>query len=423
MLSEAKSRLLCDVSPGTQMWKTFRKFWLPVMRTARLEAGGFPVKFTILCEHFVAFRARNGDIAVFNEKCPHRGCSLELAHPKDDSLTCFFHGWKFHVSGKCIETPNEADPGFPARVPLKSYPSKDAGGVLWVYFGEGEPPAFPDLIFTRLPAEHVYPRMAVCEFNWLTGLEAILDPSHVTLLHRDWVGAVPNQDAKPSPDIIKMSSNAAPTIEFEETDYGFRYAANRILPDGATYVRVSEFVAPSGVFIATTEPDRKFMIASIPIDNYRSIQWYFWYSPDRPMPDHVRAFARGGTDPDDDNFYNSLKGQPYWGQDRRAIRAGKSTSGFYDIMFEDFVAGEAQGAWPDRTKEFLGSADMAIMKARRYLLTHVPEAGEPTLGHRPGVNYAALQALAVTLPSGQDWKGAADVATKSRATKLAKENA
>jgi phenylpropionate dioxygenase-like ring-hydroxylating dioxygenase large terminal subunit len=418
MLTETKSRLLCDVSPGTPMGKAFRRFWLPVMRSERLEAGGFAVKFTVLCEDFVAFKARNGEVAVFDEKCPHRGCSLELAHARDDSLVCFFHGWKFHVSGKCVETPNEVDPAFPARVPLKSHPAREAGGVLWVYFGDDPPPPFPDLIFTTLPEDQVYPRMAICDFNWLTGLEAVLDPSHVTLLHRDWVGAVPNQDAKPSPDIITMSANAAPVIDFEETDYGFRYCANRTMPDGQTYVRVSEYVAPCGVFIATTEADRKFMIASVPIDNHRSIQWYFWYSPDRPMPAHVRAFARGGTDADDDNFYHSLKGLPFYGQDRRAIRAGKSTTGFYDIMFEDFVAGESQGAWPDRSKEFLGGADMAIMRARRYLLAHLPESGEPTLGHRPGVNYKALQALAVTVPGDADWKALADEATAARAARL-----
>ena len=156
------------------------------------------------------------------------------------------------------------------------------------------------------------------------------------------------------------------------------------------------------------------MILSVPIDNYRSMQWYIWYSLDGPMPDHVRAYARGGTDDDDDNFYQSLKGKPFYGQDRRAIRAGKSTSGFYDIMFEDFVAGEAQGAWPDRSKEFLGHADLAIMKARRYLLDQVPDDGEITWAHAPGVRFDSIQSVAVRVSGGADWRKVADAARSER---------
>jgi phenylpropionate dioxygenase-like ring-hydroxylating dioxygenase large terminal subunit len=419
MLSAAKAKLMCDVSPGEPMNKAFRRFWLPVMRGQRLKAGDFAVKFTILCENFVAFRAASGQVAVFNERCPHRGCSLEIAHPADDSLTCLFHGWKFHVSGKCILTPNEVDPKFPARVPLRSYPVREAGGVIWVYFGEGEPPTFPNYIFTCLPESQIYPRMAICEFNWLTGWEAILDPSHVTLLHRSWVGSAPNPNSRPSPDFNEMSQNTAPVLEFEDTDYGFRYAAIRALPDGRRYIRVSVCVEPSGVFIAGTQTERKVMIMSIPIDNLRSIQWYFWFSPEGPMEDHVRAFAVGATDPDDDNFYHRLKGKPFYGQDRDAVRAGKSFTGFNDIMFEDFVAGEAQGAIPDRAAEFLGHADMAIMRARRYLLDRLGGDTNKTLGHKPGINYPALQAHAVVAPADADWRALADAATAARAARLA----
>ncbi len=415
MLSHEKAQTLGDVSPGAPMWKAFRGFWLPVMRGARLKAGGFPVKFMVLSQSYVAFRGAGGAVAVFDERCPHRGCSLEMANARDDSLVCMFHGWKFHVSGRCIETPNEADPAFPDRVPLKCYPVREGGGMLWVYLGDGPPPRFPNLVFNELPEDRVYARMAVCDFNWLTGLEAILDPSHVALLHRDWVGSAPNPDALASPDIETMSRNLVPRIEFEETDYGFRYAAIRALPEGQQYVRVSECVAPSGVFIANTRPTRQLFIMSVPIDNLRSIQWYVWHSSDAPIPLEDRSYAIGATDLDDDNFYQSLKGRPFFGQDREAIRRGESFTGFHDIMIEDFVAGEAQGAWPDRTKEFLGGADMAIMRARRYLLSHVRPDEEPTLKHGDSVPYHAIQALAATVADNLDWRLLSDGAMAQRA--------
>ncbi len=423
MLSEANSRLLCDVTDGTAMSNAFRRFWMPVMRGPRLEAGGDPVKFMIAGRSYVAFRGANGEIAVFDERCPHRGCSLELAHARDDSLICIFHGWKFHVSGRCVETPNEPDPDFPGRVPLRGYPVREAGGAVWAYLGEGAAPQFPDLIFNRLSSDRVYSRMAICDYNWLSGLEAILDPSHVGLLHRNWLEQGPKQGY--SADINLMGRSLAPALDFEDTPYGFRYAALREMADGSTYMRVSECIMPNGVFIANSRATRRLFICSVPIDTYRSIQWYFWHSPDEPMPQVDRAYAVGGTDPDDDNMYQSLKGKPRWGQDRAAMRRGENFTGFYDIQFEDFVTGEAQGAWPDRRREFLGTADRAIMYARRYILDRLKSAGGDGDALAPAAecDYAAIQAVASTVPNGTDWREIVRDLTGERARRYGEADA
>jgi phenylpropionate dioxygenase-like ring-hydroxylating dioxygenase large terminal subunit len=343
-----------------------------------------------------------------------------LANNNDSSLTCIFHGWKFHVSGKCIETPNEPSPEFPKRVPLKAYPTREAGGALWVYFGAGNAPRFPDLIFNHLDDERLCTRAALCDYNWLTGLDAILDPTHVGLLHRNWVEQAPNQGF--SKDINMMGQKLSARIEVEQTDYGMRYAAIRDMPDGGTYIRVTEHIEPSGCFIANSRDTRKLFIMSVPIDNLRSIQWYFWHSPTATMPEEDRQYAIGATDLDDDNFYQTPKKQHLWGQDREAMIQGKSFTGFTDIMFEDFIAGEAQGAWPDRTKENLGTADLAIVKARQFLirkLQRLQGGEEGVFRHPENVRYYALQALATQVAENVDWRDAAARATDERAKQFA----
>jgi phthalate 4,5-dioxygenase len=419
MLSATNNDLLCNVSPGRPMHNAFKQVWLPVMRTDKLEAGGAPVKFMILSEDYVAFRAEDGRVGVFAEKCPHRGCSLALAQNKDCALTCIFHGWKFDVSGQCVETPNVQNPDFPAKVPLKYYPSREAGDALWVYFGEGETPQFPDLIFNRLKPEQILSRAAICHYNWLTGLEAILDPSHVGLLHQNWLNEAPNQGY--SADINLMGKSTPPALDIEPTGYGFRYSAIRTTPADTQYIRVTEHISPNGCFIANSKSTRKLFIISVPIDNEHSIQWYFWHNPLGPLTEEDRLYALGATDADHSNFYQTPKQKPSWGQDREAMKNGTSFTGFTDIMFEDFIAGESQGAIIDRTKEFPVPADKAIMWARRFMLDKLKrqEEGQADIfRHTNDFKYGALQSITAETDSNADWKQVTDQRTAARTKNL-----
>lgn len=292
---------------------------------------------------------------------------------------------------------------------------KEAGGAVWVYFGEGQAPELPDLIFNLLVDDQLCSRRAVCDYNWLTGLEAILDPSHLGILHSSWIQKAP--DSSSSVDLGAAGANLAPTLECEETDHGFRYVTLRSMGDGSSYIRVSEIVAPNGVFIATTDPGRKLFIMSVPIDNYTSMQWYFRHSPDGPMPESDRSWAIGRSDLDDNDFYQTPKTQPRWGQDREAMRRGESFTGFTDIMFEDFIVGESQGAWPDRTKEFLGTADKAIHFARQYLLERLKSDVPPL--PKPGTPLYHLQALAARIPGDEDWRRVTETEQAARAERYA----
>ncbi len=73
---------------------------------------------------------------------------------------------------------------FAESVPVRSHPTGEAGGLVWVYMGARDvPPRFPDYEFTHLPAEHLQQVRGVIRTNWLQGLEALLDSAHVGFLH------------------------------------------------------------------------------------------------------------------------------------------------------------------------------------------------------------------------------------------------
>ncbi|HLY65980.1 MAG TPA: Rieske 2Fe-2S domain-containing protein [Chloroflexota bacterium] len=72
----------------------------------------------------VAFRDDAGRLAVFREACPHVGtarASLAAGHNEGDGLRCRFHGWKFDVTGKCIDIPD-----LPKDVDFGRYPRASA---------------------------------------------------------------------------------------------------------------------------------------------------------------------------------------------------------------------------------------------------------------------------------------------------------
>jgi hypothetical protein len=74
--------------------------------------------------------------------------------------------------------------------------------------------------------------------------------------------------------------------------------------------------------------------------------------------------------------------------------------------YEDFTVQESMGPIVDRTKEFLGTCDVVIVRARRMLLQALKafeETGQvPFRG--PEVDFARIKAVSFTYPSDQDWK-------------------
>ena len=86
-MSASYNKLLTDVTPGAPMHRAFKKYWHPVMRANRLEADGAPIRFTLLCEKYVAFRV------TF---CVKLGCMSyrpRIPHPALVELCCGLYGF------------------------------------------------------------------------------------------------------------------------------------------------------------------------------------------------------------------------------------------------------------------------------------------------------------------------------------------
>src|SRR5919202_1628516 len=88
----------------------FRRYWLPALLSEEIpEPDCPPVQVRLLGEELVAFRDSQGRIGLLEEHCLHRGTSLYYGRNEACGLRCIYHGWKYDVRGRVLDTP--AEPG------------------------------------------------------------------------------------------------------------------------------------------------------------------------------------------------------------------------------------------------------------------------------------------------------------------------
>jgi len=407
MLTREQNEMLCKVGPGTPMGEFMRQFWVPAVRADALEADGAPVRVRLLGENFIAFRATDGRVGFFDEGCPHRCTSLALARNEDNALTCIFHGWKIDVSGKVVDVPSEPPERraeFAAKVRVRHYPVREAGGIVWVYLGKQEqPPKFYNFEFNNLPESHVLARRAIMHCNWFQGLEAVLDSSHLGILHSGWINTNRPQGTT---DLVLANAETGPKFEFAMKPYGFREGALRPQPDGNIYARIREVVFPFYSFIPGQPTNPRSMICAIPIDDEWNAQWYVRFDPHAPLSEAVREFTMRGTSGDPDNFCSDMGGwENMWHQDRQAMKEGHWTGIKRCVPYEDFIVEEAMYPIVDRTREYLGSSDSVIIRARRMLLeaARAFQNGAKPPWQEKEIDYSRIRSLAIKYSSDKHW--------------------
>src|SRR5256714_6511497 len=137
MLVKEQNDYVTQPGPGTPMGQFFRSYWLPALLAWELpDPDCPPVRVHILSEELIAFRDTQGRVGLLDEFCAHRRASLWFGRNEENGLRCTYHGWKYDVSGQCVDVPSApGESGFCGKVKLKSYPCVERGGAVWAYMG------------------------------------------------------------------------------------------------------------------------------------------------------------------------------------------------------------------------------------------------------------------------------------------------
>jgi len=285
MLTAAQNEQLTRVTGDAPMGRLMRNWaWIPFAVPTQLKPLDAPMKVRLLGTDYVAWRAPDGRVGFIAEACPHRRASMALARNEGCILRCIFHGWAIDVSGKVVEAPtHQPDPeAFAARVKVKHYPTHEAGDLVWVWLGEGEPPPFPALPFTEVPEGQVWISVTKSECNWLQGVEAALDSAHVGVLHASWVQQI-NERGNGGTAGQTVLAAKAPRYEVERTPWGLSAIALRDLPDGGAFMRVTQYVAPYIGIVPRAPYGNGSIFIAVPVDDENHLLFFGYFSQQRPV--------------------------------------------------------------------------------------------------------------------------------------------
>ncbi len=408
MLSAAENERLTRVTGDAPMGQMMRRYWVPACLSEEVaEPDGTPIRSTILGTPLVVFRDTEGRLGVLDERCPHRLASLALGRNEEGGIRCVYHGWKFDVTGGCMEMPTEP-PGyaFRDRMRTRSYPVREAGGLVWAYLGpaESEPP-FPDYDWTRLPKEQLAFIKMGERVNYLQAVEGSIDSSHSWFLHRDTIW-----DWKKRSEI---SSDLSPKLEAQDEPYGFRYAAIRkpnANPETEKYIRVTQFIVPFTSFIPRPLEREKpaHVQIFVPIDDTRTMFYGLFFSQNGAPVDEEQTRRTHHCVPGvdlDRNWFRIANVDNWFNQDREAMKNGSYT-GIKGFANQDMACQESMGPVVDRSQEHLGTSDVAIIRMRRRMLEAVRrfESGEPLLAHDPTIPFDRIKGDQAIIPTTEPWQ-------------------
>ena len=373
MLKAEQNELLTRTGPGSVMGDLIRRYWIPALLTEELpEPDCAPVRVKLLSERLIAFRDSGGKLGLIDEFCAHRGVSLWFGRNEECGLRCAYHGWKYDVSGQCVDIPSEPEEsGFRRKIRLRSYPLAERGGVLWAYMGppESKPP-LPEYEFATVPQEQTFISKRFQECNYLQAMEGGIDSSHVSFLHR---GAL-NKDPlfKGAKGNQYNLDDFQPKFEVVESAGGLLIGARRKAEDGNFYWRITQWLMPFFTAIPPRGDHPMHGHFWVPIDDETCWAWSYDYHPVRALSaSELQAMKDGhgvhvkyipGT-------YRPLQNKDNdYLIDRQAQKEGRSFSGVDGFSMQDASVQESMGPIQDRTRENLVTTDNGIIMARHLLM-------------------------------------------------------
>ncbi len=436
MLSKEDNELVCRVGPGTPMGNLMRQYWVPALMSSELpEPDCAPLRVRLLGEDLIAFRDSAGRVGLLASNCPHRGASLFFGRNEEAGLRCVYHGWKFDVTGQCVDMPSEpAESNFKDKIRASAYPCQERGGLVWTYMGpRAAPPPLPDLEPNMLGEESVV-SATQRECNWLQGLEGDIDTSHAAILHE---GVVPLEATIPGTFGYYNISDRAPHYKVVDTEYGTMYGAYKPAGEDQLYWRIAHFLLPFYTMTPTGVLGLKVIAnARVPLDDEHTMHYTISARLRGPAgvsgPNGASGPGGPGTGTPTVRTDRGLNGN--WGLmggagylpnttewlgrwrngankhndyllDREAQKNKDSYTGMVGISTQDQAITESMGPVYDRSQEHLGTSDAMIIKTRQRLISAARALHESGVVP-PGVDQPEIyraRSGGIILPKDADW--------------------
>lgn len=164
-------------------------FWYPValsgsVRGKRVSATAFAG------ERIALYRGVSGAVHALEDRCAHRQVPLSMGVVEGETLRCGYHAWVYRGDGRLSQIPYLSKGDGPPPRGVRSYPVREAYGLVFVFPGDAEKavvtplpdlPAFGSAKYKTM----TFSRAVRCHYSFMH--ENLLDMNH-QFLHRGILG-------------------------------------------------------------------------------------------------------------------------------------------------------------------------------------------------------------------------------------------
>lgn len=150
------------------------------------RVGSSPLPLRRFGMDLVFWRDAEGRAVCMLDRCPHRGVKLSLGKVVGGDLQCHYHGFTFDGAGACTSMPCEGAGARPPRgMCAVTFPTTEAHGLVWVWWGDDRAERPPAPWFDDIPSpDAAWARMASpWPQQWVRSIESNFDGSHFLFVH------------------------------------------------------------------------------------------------------------------------------------------------------------------------------------------------------------------------------------------------
>lgn len=259
-----------------------RNQWYVVLESREVKQE--PVGCIRLGERLVFWRTRDGRVVCQVDRCAHRGAALAKGKVlPNDRIQCPFHGLEYNEHGQCTCIPanGRAEP-VPPQFKVKTYPTYEAQGFIWIYWGDSTPSATPRFFDDIGP-----------EFSWGTVIdpwdnhysrviENQLDMAHLPFVHYNTIGRG-NRTVVDGPGIMKAEEGFFIYVYNRVDDGSKRRTSEEVpVPNPNSDFKL-EFIFPN-LWENYISSKVRVLAAFVPVDETHTLMYLRFYQSFMKVP-------------------------------------------------------------------------------------------------------------------------------------------